>query len=217
MARIAPALSARIVRTQGRGGASKSKTGGWNDRIQGETEGAKKEEGRKDKDCSDKSNNEKDQEEDDNIESTSSEELETKEPPKPPAKTQASTKPSQDNVNEGKEGTSDDEDNDDDLFPRDVEAHHKGSEKGGRPCKGTTGKRCVERLASQMAKVVGDFGTPQNCECQAMFAQVYRISVSRMFVSLGLADDIVNAIVDEQGYDTPHALSCLDKKGMNSL
>ncbi len=38
-----------------------------------------------------------------------------------------------------------------------------------------------------------------------------------MFISLGLADDIVDAIVDEQGYNTPHALSCLDKKGAKQL
>ncbi len=50
-----------------------------------------------------------------------------------------------------------------------------------------------------------------------MFAQAYRVSVSRMFPSLGLADDIVDAIVDEQDYNTPHALSRLDKKGIRQL
>ncbi len=38
-----------------------------------------------------------------------------------------------------------------------------------------------------------------------------------MFLSLGLANDIVDAIVDEQGYDTPRTLSCLDKKGVKQL
>ncbi len=72
-------------------------------------------------------------------------------------------------------------------------------------------------MASQMARAAGDFGTPRICERQAMFAQAYKTSVSRMFVSLGLADDIVDAIVDEQGYYTPHALSCLDKKSVEQL
>ncbi len=50
-----------------------------------------------------------------------------------------------------------------------------------------------------------------------MFAQVYKTLVSRMIVSLGLTNDIVDAIVDEQGYNTPHALICLDKKGIKQL
>ncbi len=215
MARTAPALSARIAHAWGRGASSQSKAGGWTASIQGETEGAKKEEERKDKDGSNDSNDEKDQEEDNDSKSSSSKESETNEPSKPPSKIQASTKPSQDNINEGKEGTADDDD--DDLFPRDVEACCKGCKKGGCPCKGTTGESCVGRLASQTARATEDFGTPQNCEHQAMFAQAYRTLVSRMFVSLGLADDIVDAIVDEQGYNTPHALSCLDKKGTEQL
>ncbi len=50
-----------------------------------------------------------------------------------------------------------------------------------------------------------------------MFAQAYRTLVSRMSISLGLADDIVDAIIDEQGYNTPHALSRLDKKDVEQL
>ncbi len=38
-----------------------------------------------------------------------------------------------------------------------------------------------------------------------------------MFLSLGLADDIIDAIVDELGYSAPHALSHLDKKGVEQL
>ncbi len=38
-----------------------------------------------------------------------------------------------------------------------------------------------------------------------------------MFISLGLANDIVDAIVDEQVYNTPNAFSCLDKKGIKQL
>ncbi len=73
------------------------------------------------------------------------------------------------------------------------------------------------RSASQIAKAAGDFGTPRNCKRQAMFAHACKTSVSRMIVSLGLADDIVDAIVDEQGYNTPHAFSRLDKKGIEQL
>ncbi len=139
------------------------KAGGQTASIQGETEGAKKEEGRKDEDSSNKSNDEKDQEEDNDSKSTSFEELETKELSKPPATTQASTKSSQDNIDEGKEGTADDDNDDDDPLPLDVEVPHRGRKKGGRPRKGTTGEPCVGHLVSQMAKAAGDFGTPQNC------------------------------------------------------
>ncbi len=38
-----------------------------------------------------------------------------------------------------------------------------------------------------------------------------------MFISLGLNDNIVDAIVDEQGYNTSHTLSCLGKKGVEQL
>ncbi len=38
-----------------------------------------------------------------------------------------------------------------------------------------------------------------------------------MFLSLGLSDEIVDAIVDEQGYNTSHALNRLDKKGVEQL
>ncbi len=38
-----------------------------------------------------------------------------------------------------------------------------------------------------------------------------------MFISLGIDDVIVDAIVNEQGYNTPQALSCLDKKGLEQL
>ncbi len=50
-----------------------------------------------------------------------------------------------------------------------------------------------------------------------MFAQAHRTLVSRMFISLGLANEIVDAFVDEQGYNTPHALSHLDKKSVEQL
>ncbi len=50
-----------------------------------------------------------------------------------------------------------------------------------------------------------------------MFAQAHRTLVSRMFISLGLANDIVDAIVDERGYNTPYVLSSLDKKCIEQL
>ncbi len=68
-----------------------------------------------------------------------------------------------------------------------------------------------------MAKSAGDFGTPRNIERQAHFAAAYRILVSRMYLSLGLSEEIVDAIVNEQGYNTPHALNRLDKKGVEQL
>ncbi len=215
MVRTAPAPPARTACTRGRGGVSQSETVGQTASIQGETEGAESKEERKDEDSSKES---KGQDKDEDSKSTSSEESETKEPSKPPAKDQVPTKPSQDDGNEGKEGTADDNDDDEDkLFPCKVDARRKVHKKGGRPRKGTT-RECHEpRSASQMARAAGDFGTPRNHERQAMFVQAYKTLVSRMFVSLGLADDIINAIVDKQGYNTPHALSRLDKKGIEQL
>ena len=111
MARTAPAPPAKTVRTRGRGGASQSKVGGRTASIQGETEGAEKQEERRDKDGSKGS---KDEDEDDDSKPTSSEESTTEEPLKPPAKNRIPCKPSQDNTNEGKEGTADDKDDDKD-------------------------------------------------------------------------------------------------------
>ncbi len=38
-----------------------------------------------------------------------------------------------------------------------------------------------------------------------------------MFLSLGLSKEIVDAIVDEQGFNTPQALNRLDEKGVKQL
>ncbi len=130
MERMASALSARMARTWGRGGASQSEAGGRPTSIQGETERAKKEEERREKEGSDENNNEEDQGEDEEgRKSTSSKELETEEPAKLPDKTQVLTGPTQEDIDEGKEGTADDDD--DEPSPRNVEVHCKVHEKGG--------------------------------------------------------------------------------------
>ncbi len=104
-----------------------------------------------------------------------------------------------------------------DTSPHNMEACCMVHRKGEHPCKGTTNEQRVDHLASEMTRATGNFGTPQTQENQEAYAQAYRSSVSRMFISLGLADDIVDAIVDKQGYNTPYALSCLDKKGVKQL
>ncbi len=38
-----------------------------------------------------------------------------------------------------------------------------------------------------------------------------------MFLTLGLANEIVDAIVDEQGYNNPQALRCLDRNGVENI
>ncbi len=146
-----------------------------------------------------RSKGEKDQDEDNgDSKSTSSKELENEDPTKPPVKTQTLANPSQNDVDKEKEGTVDNNDNDE-IFPRNVEAHCKVCEKCGYPCKGTVKEHRVAHLANHSARSAGNFGTPQNHKCQAMFAQAYRTLVSSMFISLDLANDIVDAIVDEQG------------------
>ncbi len=95
-----------------------------------------------------------------------------------------------------------------------MEAHHKEREPGGHPTVKASAESRTNCSASKSARFAGDFGTPRKRECQAQFAAAYRLSVSRMFLSLGLSDEIVNAIVDEQGYNTPHALTLINKKGV---
>ncbi len=50
-----------------------------------------------------------------------------------------------------------------------------------------------------------------------MFAIAYQTLVARMFLALGLKNEIVDAIIDEQVYNTSHALSCLDWKCVEQL
>ncbi len=98
---------------------------------------------------------------------------------------------------------------DDQPIPYKRDAHQRECEPGKCPD--------VRARASKVTKSAGDFSTLCNRERQAHFAAAYRILVSRMFLSLGLSNKIVDAIVDEQGYNTPHALNRLDKKGVEQL
>ncbi len=106
IARTPPALSARMACAWGRGAASQSDAGGWPASTQGRTEGTEtKKEKREEEKVSEESNEAKDcNKEDKWSKSTSSEETEMEEPTKPPAKTQASTQPGEDDINERKEG-----------------------------------------------------------------------------------------------------------------
>ncbi len=70
---------------------------------------------------------------------------------KPPVKTQVLTQPSEEDVAEGKGGMADDNE----PFPRNVEARCKLHEKGDCSRKGSTIERCGERLASQTAQATG--------------------------------------------------------------
>ncbi len=91
---------------------------------------------------------------------------------------------------------------------------HKPSE---CPTKGARADNCLNHLASAKARATGDYDTPCTQEHQAMFVIASWTLVARMFISLGLNDKIVNAIVDEQGYNTSHALSHWTKTLLSSL
>ncbi len=82
--------------------------------------------------------------------------------------------------------------------------------------RGRMKSRCGQTM-SQMACSIGDFATPWMMEHQAMYAAVHRTAITRIFISLGLANNIVDAIVDKQDYHTLQALSCLDKEGIEML
>ncbi len=133
---------------------------------------------------------------------------------KPPVKVRLTTKKRfADDLDEGKEGTADDEES----LPCKVDVRHKECKTGGCPTKRGGADRHRDCSASKTARAARDFGTPQNRELQAMYAATYRTLVSMMFLSLGLSNQIVNAIVDEQCYNTPQALNCLDKKGVKQF
>ncbi len=81
---------------------------------------------------------------------------------------------------------------------------------------GRTQYKCTQ-TTSQPVHSAGDFANPWELECQAMYMSTHRTSIARTFISLGLVNDIVDAIMNKQGYNTPHALSCLEKKGIEML
>ncbi len=84
----------------------------------------------------------------------------------------------------------------------------------------TAGGRSQSRYGhtvSQRARSTGDFATLWALERQAMFVAAHRTAFAKMFISLGIANDIVDANVDKQGYNTAHALSCFDNKGIEML
>ncbi len=60
------------------------------------------------------------------------------------------------------------------------------------------------QTASRKAHSTGDFATPLALEYQAMYMAAHRTAVTRMFISLDLADDIVDAIMDKQGFNFQH-------------
>ncbi len=120
-------------------------------------------------------------------------------------------KPNKD-PDEGKEGMADDI-----PIPHKMKARRKERKPRGRPTLRDGAESCTNCSASESARAAGDFGTLQNRECQAHYATAYKLSVTRMFLSLGLSNEIVDAIMDEQGYNTPHALNHIDKKGVKQL
>ncbi len=66
-------------------------------------------------------------------------------------------------------------------------------------------------------RAAGDFGTQFMQERQDIIAITNQTLVARMFISLGLNDKIVNATVDEQGYNISQPLSCLDQTCIEEL
>ncbi len=65
--------------------------------------------------------------------------------------------------------------------------------------------------------MTGDLATLQTQEQRALIGAANRAVIVRMFLSLGLATKIVNAIVNKQGYNDPQVHSHLDKKGVENL
>ncbi len=145
--------------------------------------------------------------------SSSREQSKDEQPTKPPTRSKGAMKrkPNVD-PDKGKEGTADDI-----PIPCKMEVHCKECKPRGRPTLRAGAESCTNCSASKLARAAGDFGAPQNRERQAHYAAACKLLVTRMFLSLGLSDEIVDAIMDEQGYNTPHALNCFDKKGEEQL
>ncbi len=71
--------------------------------------------------------------------------------------------------------------------------------------------------ASLRARAAGDFGTQCMQEHQVIFVVANSTLVTRMFISLGLNNEIVDAIVDEHGYNTPRHSVVWTKSILSSL
>ena len=217
MARNVSALQTGGARTRGRGAARQGEAEGRTVRDQGTDVAAVEGPVRRGEEAEGQDHDDDDEDSNDDDASSSSDgegsEAEGEDDRKPPARSQGAQrdKPNED-PDEGREGTADDM-----HVPRRGETRRREREPGGRPDSRARAERRTDRSASESARAAGDFGTPRNRERQANFAKASRISVSRMFISLGLSDEIVDAIVDEQGYNTAQALSRLDKKGVEQL
>ncbi len=107
--------------------------------------------------------------------------------------------------------------NEENPFPHKVDVHQKVCKPGGSPSKGAGADDYPSHLASAKARATGDFCTPRTQEHMAMFAVAYRTLVTRMFISLGLNNKIINAVVKEQGYNTTKASNNLSLTSANLL
>ncbi len=67
------------------------------------------------------------------------------------------------------------------------------------------------QTAGQNACSAEKFATSWILERQTIYVAVHRTVIARMFISLGLADDIVNVIVGKQGYNTLPSFNHLNK------
>ncbi len=118
---------------------------------------------------------------------------------KPPTKPETQPKKrTKDNDNEGMEGTADEET----PFPHKAEVHCKVCKPSGLPTKRARADNRQVKLASVRARAAGDFDTQCMQERQDIIAIANKTSVARMFFSMGL-NKIVDAIVDELGYNNP--------------
>ncbi len=219
MACSVPALSTRAPRSRGRGAAAQGDTEGRPAGDQGTNEAAvegPEERGDEDHEEGEEEEDEDSCNDDDDSSSSSVGDQSNDDEPElknPPTRSEGEGKgKATEDPDEGKIGPADDM-----HVPRKADARRKEREPGGRPERGAGAERRTNRSASESARAAGDFDTPRNRLRLADYAVASRLSVSRMFTHLGLSDEIVDAIVDEQGYNNPYALSRLDKKGVEQL
>ncbi len=67
------------------------------------------------------------------------------------------------------------------------------------------------------ARAKGDLVVPRTQEHRELFAVVNMTVIAKMFLTMCIANNIIDAIMDEQGYYNPQALSHLDKKWVKQL
>ncbi len=152
-----PAPLTRVVCSWGRGARTQEEAEGRTAGNQGANEAAVEgpaERGDKADEQKEEADNNEDSPSSNESDSSSGEQSKDEQPTKPPARSKGPTKKkASKNLDKGKEGTADDI-----PIPCKMEARRKERKPGGRPTIRARAESCTNRSASELARLVGNFG-----------------------------------------------------------